>query len=435
MSSWLLQFLENLMLLMVIGGGLFLLVQSKGLPFKYFVTSFKQLRSQTQSKDGITSFQALTAVIASTVGLGNISGVAIAIYMGGPGVIFWMWLTAILGMVIKFYSCSLAVLFRQPTNHKLVNGPMAYMTLGIPKNGKYLAILFSLATLVGVLPAFTANQITQAITTVGSHFLIDDNLFYVNLTIGLLLCFVTTLVIFGGLKKIVTITSKLVPLMVFIYVLMALFLVVSNPLASLEAFKTIFAEAFNFKTGLAGSFVGLIIIGMRRAVFSSESGLGTAPMYHGESQETNPIKEGSVAMLGPFIDTIVICTITALVIIVSGAYQQNQLNGIVLTLQSFEVLLGSFARPLLLVLVLIFGLSTLFTYAFYGLKASKFLFGAKYQHIYYVPYLLSIIFAAIASLDLVINLIDFAFAIMSIINMTAVLILSRHLKKILYDNT
>lgn len=232
-----------------------------------------------------------------------------------------------------------------------------------------------------------------------------------------------------GVKKIVRVASALVPFMVALYILAALVIMFTNVDQILPSFQQIFAEAFNFNTAVQGGFWGLVILGVRRAVFSNESGIGTAPMYHGQSKTNEPIQEGLVAMLGPFIDTLIVCTITALIIIISGTYLEAEHNGIVMTLHAFDKLLFGFGDELLLLLVVVFAISTLFTYSYYGTKCLTFLAGRKIGSYYNTIYIFSIIFAAIASLELVIGLIDLSFALMAIPNMIAVLWLSPHINK------
>lgn len=421
---------EWFMLFFVIGGGFYLLFYSQAKPLLFIKKSFQLLKSSKKSshESQISNFQALTAVVASTVGLGNISGVAIAIYMGGPGAIFWMWLTAILGMIIKFYSCSLAVKFREKSEKgEVLAGPMYYMKQ-LGTFGKPLGIFYAFITLFGVLPAFTSNQMTNAIVEIAQpQDFFGGSLFTVKFFIGVIMLLLTAYVIFGGLKKIVNLTSKLVPIMVGLYMLIALFIVLTNFPQAITALKLIFVEAFNFKTTVSGGLMGLIVIGMRRAVFSNESGLGTAPMYHGQSQTERPVDEGMVAMLGPFIDTIIVCTVTALVILISGTYIHGEKNGILLTMHAFDMLLFEFGKPLLFIMVLVFGISTLFTYSYYGTKCMGFLLSNKYKNLYHIPYLISIILAAVASLDLVLAVIDLSFALMSISNMIAVILLAKYI--------
>ena len=421
--------LEWMMLIMVIGGGLYLMLQSRGRPFLYIPKAFRLLFQKDQAK-GISRFQALSAVLAATVGLGNISGVAIAIHMGGPGILVWMWITALVGMIIKFYSCSLAVALRQyDAFGQPLGGPMYYMTLGLKKWGKPLAIWFSLAGLVGVLPAFTANQLTQSITTIlplNTTYALND--FQIRLGMGLILATLTAVVILGGLQNIVRVASNLVPLMVLFYLLMGGFILVSQHDQIGPAFRLIFEEAFTLKTAATGGFWGLILLGVRRAVFSNESGLGNAPMYHGQSQTKEPTDEGLVALLGPLLDTLVVCTITGLIVVISKAYLLD-LNGILLTLEAFNRLFFGYGDVLLLFMILVFGTSTLFTYAYYGTKCFGFLTKPQWGYYYNFLYVGSIVFAAIATTEIVVGLIDVAFALMCIPNMLAVVLLAPHITR------
>ncbi|RDY59289.1 alanine/glycine:cation symporter family protein [Flagellimonas nanhaiensis] len=428
--SAMLPYTEWAMLILLIGGGLFLVFQSKFLPYRYFghaiaITAGKH--DSKEAKGDVSHLQALSAAVAATVGLGNISGVAIAIYMGGPGVVFWIWITALIGMCIKFYSCSLAIMFRgEDSNGRLQGGPMFYITQGIGKGAKPLAVFFSIAGLFGFLGVFTANQFTQTFMNV-----VDPNKnlallgnFNWQLIVGISLAIITSFVIFGGLKKIAKVASAIVPFMVLLYFLAVLVVMFTNSEQIWPSLKLIVTEAFNFKTMAAGGFWGLVILGVRRAMFSNEAGLGSAPMYHGQSKTDEPIKEGLVAMLGPFIDTIVVCTLTAVVIILSGAYLEAESNGILMTLIAFKKSLFGYGDVLLMVIVSAFALSTLFTYSYYGVKCLSFLTNANIGKYYNWYFVLTIIFAAVASVDLVINLIDLAYALMVIPNMIAVLYLS-----------
>ena len=422
--------LEWIMLFAIIGGGIYLFFDSKGYPLLKIKTAFKLLFLQEERK-GISRFQALSAVLAATVGLGNISGVAIAIHMGGPGVLVWMWITAVIGMIIKFYSCTLAVQLRETeSSGEPLGGPMYYMTLGIKKWGKPLAIWFSTAGLFGVLPAFTANQLTQTFINVvnPNQYLIIGDLQW-KLTTGLVLSFISAFVIFGGLKSIVKVTSNLVPFMVGIYFFMGIFMILNNIEQVLPSLKLILVEAFNIKTAVTGGFWGLIILGVRRAVFSNESGVGNAPMYHGQSQSKNGTDEGLVAMLGPLFDTIFVCSITGLILIISGAYKEVGLNGIVLTLEAFRRLFFGYGDVLLMVMVFVFGISTLFTYSYYGVKCFGFLSKINWGRYYNYFYIGSIIFSSIVTVEVVIGIIDLSFALMCIPNMIAIVLLSNRVKK------
>lgn len=422
--------LEWVMLTLILGGGIYLLLQSRGYAL-WHIKKGGQLLFQKENDKGISRFEALSAVLASTVGLGNISGVAIAIYMGGPGVLVWMWITAALGAVIKFYSSSLAVMLRvKERDGSPLGGPMYYMTLGLPKMGKNFAIWFSFAGLFGVLPAFTANQLTQTVVTVvqPDQYLPLGDLYW-KIILGIIFVLIAAWVILGGLQKIVKVTAKLVPLMVMVYFSMGVFILFDNSSLVLPALNAIFTEAFNFNTAVTGGFWGLVLLGIRRAVFSNESGVGNAPMYHGQSETKEPIHEGLVAALGPLLDTVLVCSITGIIIIISGAYLGQEFNGIVLTLEAFNRLFFGIGNQLLLLMVLVFGISTLFTYSYYGVKCLDFLTQKKWGYVYNYIYLASIVLSAIATVDVVIGIIDLSFALMCIPNMIAILYLSPKVKK------
>ncbi len=244
-----------------------------------------------------------------------------------------------------------------------------------------------------------------------------------KLGIGILLAVITSFVIFGGLTKIAKVASAIVPFMVLVYLVSVIVVMAMNTELIWPSLKMILTEAWNFKTVVTGGFWGLVIIGIRRAMFSNEAGLGSAPMYHGQSKNDEPIKEGLVAMLGPFIDTIMVCTFTAIVIILSGAYLEDG-SGIVMTLTAFRRTLFGYGDELLMLIVTAFALSTLFTYSYYGVKSLSFLTNARIGKWYNVYFVLMIVFAAVASLDLVKNLIDLSYALMVIPNMIAVLYLA-----------
>ena len=428
--------IELVMFFLVIGGGLFLLFQIRAKPLLLIKTSFQLLFSK-EGGAGISRFQALSAVLASTVGLGNISGVAIAIYMGGPGVMLWMWVTAIIGAIIKFYSCTLAVLYREEEEDgSPLGGPMYYMKIALPKFGKPFAVWFSIAGLFGVLPAFTANQLTQTlVSVVDPNQYIDLGILNWKIIIGLILAIISAVVILGGLKKIVEVTSMLVPIMVGLYFGIGVTMLAMNAEAIIPALQQIFSEAFSVHAAATGGFWALVILGVRRAVFSNESGIGNAPMYHGQSNTKNPIHEGLVASLGPLLDTVLVCSITGLIIIISGATELTQLNGIELTLEAFNRLFFGIGDELLLLMVFVFGISSLFTYSYYGVKCLGYLTQKKWGPWYNYIYIVSIVFSAVATVDLVIGIIDLSFALMAIPNMITLLWLSKKVKDLLFATT
>jgi len=434
--SSLIPYAEWAMLFLVIGGGLYLAFYSRFLPYRYFRHAIGITAGKYDHPDDpgeVSHLQALSAAVAATVGLGNISGVAIAIYRGGPGVIFWIWITAILGMCIKFYSCSLAIMYRtKDIEGNLQGGPMYYITKGLGKKARPLAVFFCVAGLVGFLGVFTVNQFTQTFMEVVDP---DTTLIhlggtesnpqlYWKLLIGILLSVITSLVIFGGLQKIAKVATAIVPFMVVLYFLAVIIVMGMNADQIFPSLMLIITEAFNFNTAIEGGFWGIVILGVRRAVFSNEAGLGSAPMYHGQSKTKEPIQEGLVAMLGPFIDTIIVCTLTAIVIILSGAYLEAESDGILMTLIAFEKSLFGYGDVLLMLIVAAFALSTLFTYSYYGVKCLSFLTNARVGKWFNIYFIATITFAAVASVSLVINLIDLAYALMVIPNMIAVLYLA-----------
>ncbi|NNC60711.1 MAG: sodium:alanine symporter family protein [Eudoraea sp.] len=427
--SGLIPYTEWPMFILLIGGGLFLVFYSRFLPYRFFghaiaITSGKY--DDKNAKGDVSSFQALSAAVAATVGLGNISGVAIAIHDGGPGVVFWIWITALIGMCIKFYSCSLAIMYRgTDSDGKLQGGPMFYITQGMGSKARPLAVFFCICGLFGFLGVFTANQFTETFMSVVDpvETLYATSEFNWKLGIGVILAIITSFVIFGGLTKIAKVASAIVPFMVLVYLAAVIVVMAMNSELVWPSLKMIITEAWDFKTVVTGGFWGLVIIGIRRAMFSNEAGLGSAPMYHGQSKNDEPIKEGLVAMLGPFIDTIMVCTFTAVVIILSGAYLEDG-SGIVMTLNAFRKTLFGYGDELLMLIVTAFALSTLFTYSYYGVKSLSFLSNARIGKWYNVYFVIMIVFAAVASLDLVKNLIDLSYALMVIPNMIAVLYLA-----------
>ena len=432
----LLPYTETAMLVLLLGGGLFLALYSRFKPYRYFKHAIDITRGKYDKEGAIgevSHLQALSAAIASTVGLGNISGVAIAVYLGGPGVIFWIWMVAILGMAIKYYSCSLAVMFRGvDSNGVPQGGPMYYMTKGLGKIGTPLAVFYALMGMIGYLAIFQANQFTQTFMVV-----VNPNETIINLgsalawkaIVGLVLAAITATVIFGGVQKIAQVATRVVGPMVGFYLIAVAAVLFMNFDAIGPSFGLIFSEAFNLKTAVSGGLWGVIILGARRAMFSNEAGLGSAPMYHGQSKTDEPVQEGLVAMLGPFIDTIVVCTLTALVILISGAHLEAETNGILMTLIAFKKTLFGWGDVLLMIAVTSFALSTILTYSYYGVKSLSYLTNARIAKGFNYFYIVTIVIAAVASVDLVVNVMDLAYSLMLIPNMIAVLWLAPHVNR------
>tara|TARA_R110000868_G_scaffold32348_1_gene117684 strand:- start:462 stop:1859 length:1398 start_codon:yes stop_codon:yes gene_type:complete len=426
------------LLVLLIGGGLYLLIRSRFLPFRYLGHAIQVLRGKYDDPNDpgeISHFQALTTALSATVGMGNIAGVAVAISIGGPGAMFWMWISAIIGMSTKFFTSTLAIMYRgKDSAGELQGGPMYFIVEGLGKAWKPLAVMFSIFGLVGALPVFNVNQLTQAVNDI---VLIPNGIevgFGSNFSIGLVLVGITSIVILGGLNRISKTASKLVPAMVLLYFVLIMIILVLNIEVVPKYLILIFTDAFaaeNF-TGdafLGGALGGLILLGIRRGAFSNEAGIGTAPMAHGAAKTDEPVREGLVAMLGPAIDTLVVCTLTALAILVTGVWETSNANGVSLTASAFSNAMPVFGNYLLLLCIAVFSISSLFSYSYYGTKCMSFLFGADKKQYYNYFYIVSIILGATTSLSMMINLIDGFFALMAIPTMTATLIMAPRVTK------
>ncbi|TVZ53336.1 alanine/glycine:cation symporter family protein [Dokdonia sp. Hel_I_53] len=423
---------------LLIGGGLFLLIYSRFLPFRYLGHAIAVLRGKyddEQDEGEISHFEALTTALSATVGMGNIAGVAVAIAIGGPGAVFWMWMSAIVGMATKFFTGSLAIMYRgKDSEGKLQGGPMYFIMEGMGKAWKPLAAIFSVAGLVGALPVFNVNQLTQAINDI---LLVPQGIavgLQTNLIIGLVLVIITGFVILGGLDRISKTAAKLVPAMVLLYFLAVLAILFVNIEVVPSYLMLIFTDAFSadfYKTDelLGGVLGGLILLGIKRGAFSNEAGVGTAPMAHGAAKTAQPIREGLVAMLGPAIDTIIVCTLTALAILVTDVWQTSDANGVSLTASAFAKALSPAGKYILLICIAVFSISSLFSYSYYGTKCLSFLFGAQNKKYYNIIYIASILLGATTSLSMMINLIDGFFAIMAIPTMIATLYLAPRVMK------
>jgi len=420
------------MLVLLMGGGLILFVYSGFLPFRHFGHALKVVRGKYDDENipgQISSQQALSAAIAATVGLGNISGVAIAINMGGPGAIFWMWMSAFVGMATKYFTCSLAIMYRgKDTAGVIQGGPMYVIEYGMGKKWKPLAVLFSVAGILGLLSIFQANQLTEVIRTV---LLIPyglDNGESTKWILGILMMIAVAVVILGGIQRIAAVASKLVPFMVLLY-FGTVMLIMFQYLGQVpEMFLLIVEDAFTGDAVMGGAVGAVMVIGARRAAFSNEAGIGTAPMVHGASKNNEPVREGLIAMLGPFIDTVVVCTLTAFVILLTGVWENSENNGVQLTLQAFEIGLPGIGKYLLMLAVLVFALSTMFTYSYYGHKCFNYLFGAAKANYYNYFYLLTIVAGAVVSLEVVVSFIDGMYAIMAIPTMISAIYLAPKVK-------
>ena len=415
----------------LIGGGLFLFIYSRAVPLRRFGTAVRSLRTRKTGAGEISSFQALMSAISATVGMGNIAGVAIALVVGGPGAIFWMWVSALLGMATKFFEGTLAIMYKgRNEKGEAKGGPMYVITEGLGRKYKPLAVFFACAGLIGCLCIMQANQFVEAVTTVflpGSA-----GLWWGKLMIGVAVTAIVSLVVVGGLNRISKVASKIVPAMVAVYFILVFVIIVLNIREIPRVFASIVSGAFSLKAGLGG-LAGVAITGARRAMYVNEAGVGTAMMMHGASRNAEPVREGFVAMLGPAIDSGLVCTLSAIPIIIAGNYNVEGIQGLSIALGSFDALIPVAGKYLLMALVTVFAFSTMFSYSYYGRTCAEYLFGKDKARYYNWFYLLMLLIASVVTLDVVVSIMDLAFALMSVPTMYAVFRLSPKVVKALKE--
>jgi AGCS family alanine or glycine:cation symporter len=429
-------------LFLLILGGVFFLTYSRFVQYKYFKHTIDILRGKFNNPDDpgqINAYEALSTALASTVGMGNIAGVAAAISIGGPGALFWMWVTAFVGMSTNFFTSTLSVMYRgKDSAGTIQGGPMYVIREALGKSWYPLAILFSVCAMVGCLPIFQANQLTQVIIDIGvtsetaksaTFTFLGYAISTPKFIIGTVLMIISGIVIIGGIQRIGSWAGKMVPLMIIIYFLSVLGILIVNFNEVPRYLWMVITDAFaanhyHGEPALGGIVGGLIVAGVRRASFSNEAGIGTAPMALGASKSTEPIREGLVSMISPAIDTLLVCTLTALAILVTGVWQTSGASGVTLTATAFESSLGDVGKYLLLICAFFFAITSLFSYSYYGNKAISFMVGVKAGKYYDYFYLLTIILGAILSMHDVMNIIDIAYALMALPTMISGFILA-----------
>lgn len=389
-----------------------------------------------KQKGEVSHFQALTAALSATVGLGNIAGVAVAISLGGPGATFWMIMGGLVGMSLKFVECTLGVKYRKINEDGSVSGgPMYYLSRGFaekgfPWIGKALAFFFALMCIGGSIGGgnmFQANQaFKQTVIATGGE---QSILYQQGWLFGLIMAVLVGIVIIGGIKGIVRVTSKLVPFMVVVYISAALFIIFSSFDKIPAAFEAIINGAFA-PEAVYGGVIGVLIQGIKRAAFSNEAGIGSAPIAHSAVKTDEPVTEGLVALLEPFLDTVVICTMTALVIIISGLYVEQAGDGIALTSSAFEQTISWFPY-ILFVAVLLFAFSTMISWSYYGLKAWTYIFGeSRLADVSYKLLICGcIVIGSAMNLSTVVDFTDAMFFAMSFPNIIGLYLLAPSIKR------
>jgi AGCS family alanine or glycine:cation symporter len=420
------------LVVLLVGGGLFFMVYSRFQPYRYFGHGMDLLRGKYSDPNDpgyIPHSQALATALSGTIGLGNIAGVAIAISIGGPGAVFWMWVTAIVGVATKFYTASLAVMYRtEDADGKLHAGPMHVIIEGMGKRWYPLAALFAAACLIGALPIFQANQFVQLlreVVAIPAGWATEERHFTFDLVASSIVAILVALVVAGRIERIGRLTVRLVPTMVVLYFMMTATVLYTYAADIPMTLWLIVTDAFTGHAAAGGSIGAVILIGVRRGAFSNEAGIGTESMAHGTAKTAQPIREGTVAMIGPVIDTLVVCTCTALIILLTGVWQTDAgYEGVTMTARAIEKVFPATGIYLLLIMVGMLSFSTMVTMWFYGVKCMGFLFGVERQYYYSPIYLALLVIGAVVSMDVVNGLILASYATMAIPTMISALYLS-----------
>ena len=421
------------MLVLLLGTGIYLTAGLKGFPWWNIPKAFSSLwcgRGSSQQGD-ITPFQALMTALSATIGTGNIAGVATAIVMGGPGAIFWMWLTALFGMATKYAEAVVAVKYREQDElGNFVGGPMYYIKNGLGERWYWLGFLFAL---FGMLAAFGLGNMVQANSVASAM----QSMFEIPLWLtGTVMMIITAGVILGGISYIARVAEKLVPLMAIAYVTGAMAVIIINIDQVPGAFSLIISTAFT-GTAAAGGFAGAAVwaairFGVARGIFSNEAGLGSAPIAHAAAQTNDPVQQGMIAMLGTFIDTLLVCTMTALVIIMTGVWKSGE-NGAALSTLAFNTGLPGLGGYIVVFGLVVFAFTTVLGWSYYGERCAEFIFGVKVILPYRLLWIIAIPVGALGKLGIIWLLADVLNGLMAIPNLLALVLLSPVIFKLTRD--
>lgn len=433
----------------IIGVGLVLSCRTKFIQFRKFGYALKnsigRIFSKEEAKEGsITPFQAVCTALAATVGTGNIAGVAGAIAIGGPGAVFWMWISALLGMCTKFSEVTLAVHFREKNKDgDYVGGPMYYIKNGLGKKWYWMASLYALLGSLTVLGTGNATQVNTITTSIDSALLnygviSDSQVSTVNLVLGIIIAILVAIVLLGGVKRIGGVTEKLVPFMAVLYIVFALGVVIMNISSIPAVFASIFAGAFNpsaFTGGVVGSFFITMRRGVSRGIFSNEAGIGTGSIAHACADTDQPVRQGMFGIFEVFADTIVICTLTALVILCSGvSINYGAAAGAELTISGFTSTYGNWVSIFTAIAMCCFAFSTILGWGLYGARCIEFVFSNKIVKPFMVVYALVAILGATVDLGIVWGIADTCNGLMAIPNLVALFLLSGTVVKLVREH-
>lgn len=436
-------------MVLILGVGLWLSCNSRFIQIRKFTTAMRctvgrMFRKEHAQEGAVTPFQAVCTALAATVGTGNIAGVAGAIALGGPGAVFWMWISALLGMCTKFAEVVLAVNFRERNTHgDWVGGPMYYIKNGLSSKWHFLGYLYAalgVLTVFGTGNATQVNTITASIGTALQNYglLSQDSVFGVNLVVGIMISIMVAMVLLGGVKRIGRFTEKLVPFMAVLYVILSIGVIAFNMERVPAVLRSIFVGAFT-PAGFTGGVVGSMFISMRRGVsrgiFSNEAGLGTGSIAHAASDIESPVQQGYFGIFEVFCDTIIICTLTALTILLGApAISYGVSAGAELTIRGFVNTYGSWVSIFTAVALCCFAFSTIIGWGLYGVRCLEFIVGSKANTVFMVLYSLVAIPGAIVNLDLLWGIADTCNGMMAIPNLIALFLLSGTLIKIVREH-
>lgn len=433
----------------IIGVGLVLTLRTHFIQFRKFGYALKnsigRIFSKEEAKEGsITPFQAVCTALAATVGTGNIAGVAGAIAIGGPGAVFWMWVSALLGMCTKFSEVTLAVHYREKNKDgDYVGGPMYYIKNGLGKKWYWMAVVYALLGALTVMGTGNATQVNTITTSINSALLnygilSDSQISTANLIIGIVIAVLVAIVLLGGVKRIGGVAEKLVPFMAVLYIIFAVGVVILNIDNVPAVFSSIFAGAFNpsaFTGGVVGSFFVSMKRGVSRGIFSNEAGIGTGSIAHACADTDQPVKQGMFGIFEVFADTLVICTLTALVILCSGVpITFGQAAGAELTISGFTSTYGNWVSIFTAIAMCCFAFSTILGWGLYGARCLEFVFSHKIVKPFMVVYSLVAILGATVDLGLIWGIADTCNGLMSIPNLVALFLLSGTVTKLVREH-
>ena len=418
-------------LILLLGTGLYLNLGLRIISIRKFSFAIRQLFRKSTGAGEISGSSSLMTALAATIGTGNIVGVATAVFLGGPGALFWMWCSALVGMATKYSEAVCAVHFRErDVAGRFVGGPMYYIKNGLGKHWRWLAVAFAL---LGGIAGFGIGNSTQS-NAIANALL--DNYHIPVWATGIIISLLIAAVLLGGLKSIAAVANRLVPFMSLAYILIALLIILLNFSQVPHALYLIIHSAFT-PTAAQGGFAGASIwmairFGVARGVFSNEAGLGSAPIAHAAAKTNNPIRQGCIAMLGPFIDTIIICTMTGLVIILTGTWNSG-LNGVALSNKAFDIGLFGLGHHVVTIALVIFAFTTLLTWSYYAERCWQFLFGRRVIVPFRIFWVIVAFIGTVSQLNLVWAVADILNALMALPNLIALLLLSPIIFKLTKD--